>query len=110
MTIKIEDVSRQQISIVLPDAIARAITSYHVFADQEIKDTAKDFVTHHTACKVAIAHIELLLKLARWADLPDAMASDNNHQVVIAAMMREAEDKLEEYREKFGEDVEENHE
>ncbi len=105
MTVKIEDASREQISVFLPDAIAKAITSYHRFADKVIEgNTVKAFIDHHSACKVAIAHIELLLKLARWADLPDASAKDHNHQVVIAAMMREAEGKLEEYREQFGED------
>jgi hypothetical protein len=105
MIIKIEDASREQISGFLPDAIAKAITSYHHFADAEVNNKdAKEFAAHHSACKVAIAHIELLLKLARWADLPDRSAGDHNHQTAIAAMMREAEGKLAEYREMCGEE------
>jgi hypothetical protein len=105
MTIKIEEASRQQIAVFLPDAIAKAIASYHRFMDKTVnEEKAKEFAEHHNACKVAIAHIELLLKLARWADLPDATGSDHNRQ--IAAMMREAENKLAEYRGESGEDLE----
>ena len=105
MAITIEDASREQISGFLPDAIAKAITSYHHFADQKIKgDSVKEFAAHHSACKVAIAHIELLLKLARWVDLPDAAAGSHGDQAFIAAMMLEAEGKLAEYREMCGEE------
>lgn len=66
----IEDATREKIAKYLPNAIATAINSYHEFYDQQTPETAKDFSAHHSACKAAIAHIELLLKLARWADLP----------------------------------------
>lgn len=89
----IEDRSRQQIAAFLPDAIARALTSYRLFMEREIdKDVPKAFSEHHGACKVAVAHIELLLKLARWADLPDV--AGGNEQMMLAAMMAEAEKEL----------------
>lgn len=97
MTDKIEYAGREQIATFLPDAIAKALTSYHRFADSSIPDDPKGFSAHHGACKVAIAHIELLLKLARWADLPDANAADQNTQIVLSAMMAEATEKLAEY-------------
>lgn len=95
----IEDRSRQQIAAFLPDAIARALTSYHVFTIQDVPTTeAKKFSEHHGACRVAVAHIELLLKLARWADLPDLGADNKNDQMMLAAMMREAEEELRLYQ------------
>lgn len=97
MTDKIEHAGREQIATFLPDAIAKALTSYHRFADSSIPDDPKGFSAHHGACKVAIAHVELLLKLARWADLPDADSVDQNTQVILTAMMEEAHKKLEEY-------------
>lgn len=62
--------TRAQIANTLPHAIEKALASYHEFYDQMTPDNAKDFSAHHGACKTAIAHIELLLKLAKWADLP----------------------------------------
>ena len=105
MTDKIEYAGREQIATFLPDAIAKALTSYHRFADNSIPDDPKGFSAHHGACKVAIAHIELLLKLARWADLPDETAEDQNTQVILSAMMAEAKEKLAEYNQSMdGED------
>jgi hypothetical protein len=98
MGVSIEEASRVQIARFLPDAIAAALTSYHRFMEQQIPQEAQEFGKHHTACKVAVAHIELLLKLARWADLPDPRAGDHNNQIVLAAMMQEAEDELRRYQ------------
>lgn len=94
----IEDKSREQIASFLPDAIALALESYHRFSGQRVPDEAKEFKDHHNACKVAIAHIELLIKLARWADLPDQDAAQNNmEQAMLAAIMQEAQAELEAY-------------
>ena len=97
----IEDRTRRRISAFLPDALAKALTSYHLFADREFSvEKPKEFSDHHSACKVAIAHIELLIKLAKWAELPDARAKDGNQQIILATMMQEAQDELNDYREK----------
>lgn len=91
----IEERSRQQIASFLPDAIARALTSYRVFMERDVaQDVPKAFSEHHGACKVAVAHIELLLKLARWADLPES--AGGNEKAMLAAMMAEAEKELRE--------------
>ena len=95
----IEDMSRAQIASFLPDAIAKALTSYHTFMDKTISNEAKEFTAHHGACKAAIAHIELLLKLARWAELPDVKTGTSNEQIMLVAMMQEAEDELRNYKE-----------
>ena len=48
-----------------PAALWAAILSYKYLSESEIPEDAKGFSAHHSACKVAIAHIELLIKLAR---------------------------------------------
>lgn len=101
MNKKIENKTREQIAKFLPDAIAKALTSYHQFAERDMDShNAKSFSDHHKACKVAIAHIELLIKLAGHAGLPDAKADDHNNQIVLAALLQEAQEDLEEYKDK----------
>lgn len=69
---------RRQIADFLPHAIYRAVSSYHEFMDDERRSRTRNepvqFKEHHTACKVALAHIDLLFKLARevgWSVEPD---------------------------------------
>lgn len=93
----IEDKTKHDIAVFLPDAIAQALKSYYRFSQQSAPEEAKEFSAHHNACKVAIAHIELLIKLARWADLPNPEDEDQNQQVVLAAMMQQATDELDRY-------------
>ncbi len=70
---RLEDETKTRIAAFLPEAIATALRSYARFAGHDAPtEEARDFTAHHNACKVAIAHIELLVKLARWVDLPDA--------------------------------------
>ncbi len=94
--------TRKQIARFLPDALAKALTSYHEFMDVDIpkgkpktdeaegQTSASAFERHHKACKAAIAHIELLIKLAEWAQLPDVKADDHNQQIVLSALLQEA--------------------
>jgi hypothetical protein len=77
----IEDTQRQQIAEFLPDAIKKAIDSYHRFTEEDFSTEEKKFSTRHTACKVALAHIELLLKLAKWAKLSDDIPEINGQTV-----------------------------
>lgn len=51
----------------LERAIAKALESYHCFMEQDAPEDAKGFSAHHNAAKVAIAHVELLLKIAKAA-------------------------------------------
>ncbi len=80
---------RERVSKFLPRALETALLSYHEFAEEEATapedpegagkdEKAKHFKAHHDACKVALAHIELLLKLARLADLPDPDGGDES--------------------------------
>jgi hypothetical protein len=106
MTQTIEGASRAQIAHFLPDAISTALRSYQSFSKQDSSCEAKAFKEHHMACRVAIAHIELLLKLARWADLPDGGAVDRNDAAILGAMLREAEDVLQDYKNENGDEDE----
>lgn len=93
--IQIEEKARQQIAAFLPDAIARALTSYFEFSQSKAKDEeCKEFSARHNAAKVALAHIKLLIELAKVAGLPDARAENHNQQIVLAAMLQEAEEEL----------------
>jgi hypothetical protein len=72
MTQPMNDETRQRLAQFLPDAIASALESYRLFlkhGPQDVKgpddDPSKNFKAHHDACKVAIAHIELLIKLGK---------------------------------------------
>jgi hypothetical protein len=92
----IESLSSAHIGDALPDAIERAIESYRVFMRQDNSDTPKMFGDHHNACKAAIAHIELLLKLARWVDLSN-QADDQDR---VNGLLKDAENELNKTREK----------
>lgn len=67
---------KKSIAEFVPAAIKRAFESYMSYSEivRDHKEY-KDFSGHHSACKVAISHIELLLKLAKWAEVPEAVSS-----------------------------------
>lgn len=93
-----DNITRDQALAFLPDAIRTALVSYQAFCQRDIGEDAKSFKEHHMACKVAVAHIELLLKLARWVNQAESQPQNGNDHVILGAMMREAEERLAEYR------------
>jgi hypothetical protein len=58
---------RRRMSAAMPERLAAAMDSYDGFALANPPTEAKAFAAHHGACKAALAHVELLLKLTRWA-------------------------------------------
>ncbi|MAI62556.1 MAG: hypothetical protein CBB87_08785 [Micavibrio sp. TMED27] len=94
----IETQTRKDIACFLPEAISVALESYRYFTQDQITKneaiTPKTFKEHHDACKVAIAHIELLLKLARWAELPDPQIEDQDKQKQMSEMIERAQQEL----------------
>jgi hypothetical protein len=92
MTQKIEEQSRRQIAEFLPETIQKALSSYQKFMKKE-HDDAKNFKAHHDACKVAIAHIQLLIELANWADLL-AKDDDNAEYEALADMLLKAKTEI----------------
>lgn len=94
---KIEDHTRERIAEFLPAAISKALESYARFSDQDAPDEAKDFTAHHNACKVAISHIDLLIKMARWADIP---LNEFAGEVDITAILATAQAELDAHKPK----------
>jgi hypothetical protein len=106
MTASISEICRQQAAHFLPDAFQKALNSYQAFMNQEIPtDKVKTFSDHHNAGKIAIAHLKLLLLFAREIDLPDPKAGNHNDQILLAAVIQEAEEELRLYREQDNEDL-----
>lgn len=65
-----KSLTKEQVREFLPDAIKTAFESYRAFMQQDISEAEpKAFSDHHGACKAAIAHINLLIKLAEWAEM-----------------------------------------
>lgn len=95
---KIESRTRDDIAAFLPKAIRSALQSYQGFSEEQStnpkQSDAKNFKDHHDACKVAIAHIELLIKLAQWADLPPPELDDENAQAKMQMLIECANTEL----------------
>lgn len=66
MTDELEALKRSLTGL-LPGRISKAVERYDEFAFQLPNETAKEFAAHHAACKAALSHIDLLVKLLRWA-------------------------------------------
>jgi hypothetical protein len=59
---------RLSLKVRLPARIHAAVEGYEAFAGAEAPADAKGFAAWHAACKAALAHVDLLIKLARWAE------------------------------------------
>lgn len=59
---------KESLSHRLPGLIGAAMTAYEGLAAGEPPIDPKDATQHHGACKAALAHLDLLAKLARWAE------------------------------------------
>lgn len=78
MTIKFEDFARSEITDILEETIEKAVASYYCYAKKDLKEeNAKDVTEYHKVCKVAAAHLDLLIKLARWADKTGTSEEDD---------------------------------
>ena len=94
MTQKIEMRTRKDIAKFLPKAIKIALASYRLFSVKTLKKDSAEFKKHHDACKVAISHIQLLIKLAQWADLPDPSIEDENGHKVLLELIENAKSEM----------------
>lgn len=72
----------------LPVSIRHAVQNYRGIAFADTPEDAKEFQQHQAACKAALQHIEMLMKLAAvtdaGADTPDA-AAPNTASIVARA-------------------------
>ena len=77
---------------VLPEAITRAVNSYHKFSSQDIIHDIKNFTAHHAACKAALLHVEYLIKLTQWLVKQDPHKVDINNN--LSQLVQQARLKL----------------
>ncbi len=111
---EIQETTCTQITKFLPNALGHAITTYQRFVecfdknpeekpeDGNHLDDAKIFKARHDACKVAIAHIELLLKLADKVMKEGGAGRDEGDelsQIALIAMIENAAAEVERYKE-----------
>ncbi len=94
------DTLRRRLKQALPMRIAAAASGYDQFTAEPPGLDAKTFAAHHAACKSALAHIELLIKLARWAagEIPSPAGESEESLDALLAEARAAlaEDETEE--------------
>lgn len=90
-----EDGMRTRITEFLPRALETALDSYRKFTGEgKEHEDAKGFKEHHDACKVALAHIELLLKLAKLADLPPPHVPDEDKDKLLQTIIENGRKEL----------------
>lgn len=103
--ITIEHATREQIAEFLPEAIKLAVASYRHFmmTEEDLDENAniikRQFAVHHKEAKIAISHIELLIKLAKWADLPDKSVIGDAESAYLQGLMATAEAEIDAYEE-----------
>lgn len=62
------DAVRGALGAELPALLDHARAGYRDFATVPPSQGAKAFNAHHAACRAALSHIDLLIKLARWCE------------------------------------------
>ncbi len=74
-----------------PD-LDQAIRSYHAFKQEKMPEDPKGFTAYHNACKSALMHIALLLKLIQGAPSPSSVADNSPNWIIQArqALQNEA--------------------
>lgn len=82
---------RAQISAQLEAAASRVIESYRTFmADEPEAGDARAFAAHHAACKAALAHLDLLMRLARALGIEPEAAEAGEEEARLLAEARAA--------------------
>jgi len=79
----LDEATRKQVAVFLPELITKTLQSYYDFVSAgpetatPAKTSSKSFSEHHSAGKVALAHLDLLLKLANLADVKTSLSEDD---------------------------------
>lgn len=63
------------------------VRSYDLFSTGEVPLDAKGFTAHHVAAKAALAHLDVLAKLSKWAAPPTDENDAGNHDAVARLMV-----------------------
>jgi hypothetical protein len=85
---------RRQLAQDLPRRVRTALAGYERFTADEPPADSKGFAAWHAAAKAALAHVEALVKLVRWAECGAADPEDGLGRLLAEA--RQAIDQLEE--------------
>ena len=89
------NISGAEVTKTLSTALQQEIRKYKKFAASDTNCMAsKDFQAHHAACKAALQHIELLMKLASSLNVKKSPVVHND----IAALMEKADLELNTYK------------
>lgn len=75
---------------VLPDRVVTALAGYERFTAEDPPGDSKGFAAWHGAAKAALAHVEALVKLVRWAEGKDAAPGGEDSLGQLLAEAREA--------------------
>lgn len=95
----IDHAMRDRIAAFLPGALEQTITSYEDMMSGKLDKAARtDLTENQKAAKVAINHIELLMKLAGMAALPREGGDD----IELEALLMQASAELDKYQEGEG--------
>ncbi|HBH27080.1 MAG TPA: hypothetical protein DDX54_06740 [Rhodospirillaceae bacterium] len=103
-TPKASPAMREQLLDFLPNALETALTAYTVFADKVPMDPESPglFKAHYDALRVAVAHMELLTKLAAWADLPDPADEKKAQHAHLAVLMARSHVEMDGFNKRWG--------
>ena len=89
MNMNVEYEMRSVVAKHLPGAIEKAMVSYDKFLKQGEHIKPEDFKKYHEACKVALAHVALLIKMACWAGENAEEGEDVDLQNLIESAQNE---------------------
>ncbi|MBE6449233.1 MAG: hypothetical protein E7013_00840 [Alphaproteobacteria bacterium] len=57
---------------ILPKKLQETLQAYHLFTSVKVPEDIKSFAAYHTACKNALSHMVLLMKMIQLSDSNNA--------------------------------------
>jgi hypothetical protein len=75
----------------VPALLSKATAEYRRFNEVSPSDDPKAFTAHQTGCRAALAHIQLLIRLADWAVSRDRTTDIQEEDNDIEDLLNEAE-------------------
>jgi hypothetical protein len=92
MTIEhFEPATKKQVAEILPLILRKTLLDYEQFMQEKTSTETKVFSQKQAAGKVAVSHIMLLLKLAKWAGIDKDLQGDSDYSRAIAIALKEVE-------------------
>lgn len=80
--IKLQDV-RFELAKNMPFLLSKANNEYKEFTSNQTSNDVKSFGAYQTACRTALTHLQLLIKIASWAEqaMGESIVSDNDSDI-----------------------------